>query len=397
MKRISTTPRPNWQAKLNNIGFVYHSIDDEGNDCGGMSDKFYYWREDVAYSFTEPEIEALYDATVELHNMSIEVAKDLIKAGNLERLKIPNHAIPLIEQSLARGDKHLYGRFDFTIGRDGNYKALEYNADTPTSLSESSIAQWYWKEDVFPHCDQFNSIHEALVERAKQILVPNTHVCLVGFEECMEDWGNLEYLAEVFQAANCSTSLCDVLQVGIDPQNRFVDDQDKVITHMFKLYPWEFFMDAPYFKYINNATFIEPVWKSVISNKAFMAILWERYQNHPNLLKTTFDQTKFGDGASFVKKPFLSREGANVSLYDQNGLVLETSGDYDVGNYVYQECCMLPSFPAPENTGHHGPQEKMYAVLGSWVVGDDAVGLDIREDISPVTKDTSYFVPHFFE
>jgi glutathionylspermidine synthase len=34
--------------------------------------------------------------------------------------------------------------------------------------------------------------------------------------------------------------------------------------------------------------------------------------------------------------------------------------------------------------------------LGSWVVGDDAVGLCLREEFHPITKNTSYFVPHYF-
>lgn len=396
MKRISVKPRPNWANKLNSIGFDYHSIDDAGNDCSNTSDKFFYWREDVAYQFTEQEIERLYDATVEVHKMSLDLVDELIESGNVDKLNIPNHAIEKIEQSWNRNDLHLYGRFDFSLATDGNFKVLEYNADTPTSLLESSLAQWYWKEEVFPGHDQFNSIHEALVERAKQIFVPNSRISLIGFEESMEDWGNLQYLSEVFNAAGCSSSLCDVLGVGIDNYGRFVDDNDFVTDIIFKLYPWEHFMDAPYFVNINSAKFVEPIWKSVISNKAFMALLWEKHKRHPNLLKTTFLSSDF-IGTPFVKKPYLSREGANVSFYDKNrNITLQTSGEYGEGKYVCQELCPLPYFNAPETTGHHGPQEKMFAVLGSWVVGDDAVGLDIREDLSPITKDTSYFVPHFF-
>jgi len=36
----------------------------------------------------------------------------------------------------------------------------------------------------------------------------------------------------------------------------------------------------------------------------------------------------------------------------------------------------------------------VYAVLGSWIIGDTACGLGIREDINPVTHHTSRFVPH---
>jgi glutathionylspermidine synthase len=37
-----------------------------------------------------------------------------------------------------------------------------------------------------------------------------------------------------------------------------------------------------------------------------------------------------------------------------------------------------------------------YATLGSWVVGDEAVGLCVREEVQPITRNTSYFLPHYF-
>ena len=38
-----------------------------------------------------------------------------------------------------------------------------------------------------------------------------------------------------------------------------------------------------------------------------------------------------------------------------------------------------------------------YAVLGSWLVASQACGLCIREDASPITKNTSRFLPHYIE
>ena len=43
-------------------------------------------------------------------------------------------------------------------------RLLEYNADTPTALLEASVAQWFWLQDCFPTADQFNSIHERLID-----------------------------------------------------------------------------------------------------------------------------------------------------------------------------------------------------------------------------------------
>jgi len=36
-------------------------------------------------------------------------------------------------------------------------------------------------------------------------------------------------------------------------------------------------------------------------------------------------------------------------------------------------------------------------VIGAWVVGDDAAGIGIREDVTTITTNRSQFVPHFFE
>ena len=52
---------------------------------------------------------------------------------------------------------------------------------------------------------------------------------------------------------------------------------------------------------------------------------------------------------------------------------------------MYQAFSPLPAF--------HG----RHALVGSWVVGDAAVGIGMREDDGLITRNTSCFVPHLFE
>jgi glutathionylspermidine synthase len=35
-------------------------------------------------------------------------------------------------------------------------------------------------------------------------------------------------------------------------------------------------------------------------------------------------------------------------------------------------------------------------VIGSWIVGEEPAGIGMREDSTPITKNTSRFVPHHF-
>ncbi|HIW06193.1 MAG TPA: glutathionylspermidine synthase family protein, partial [Candidatus Ignatzschineria merdigallinarum] len=104
---------------------------------------------------------------------------------------------------------------------------------------------------------------------------------------------------------------------------------------------------------------------------------------HKYLLPAYFsDDKKASSLTSYVKKPLFSREGANVEIVT-NGEVLETAdGPYGVEGSIIQEYVPLPVFD-----GNH-------VVVGSWIVGDTACGLNIREDHSRITQDLSRFYPH---
>ena len=57
---------------------------------------------------------------------------------------------------------------------------------------------------------------------------------------------------------------------------------------VYKLYPWEWVLGDDFGKHVIRSlpetTWIEPLWKTLLSNKALLAVLWEMYPGHPNLL-----------------------------------------------------------------------------------------------------------------
>ena len=85
----------------------------------------------------------------------------------------------------------------------------------------------------------------------------------------------------------------------------------------------------------------------------------------------------------YVRKPIYSREGANVELHTSRGTIAQP-GSYGAEGYVYQAYSALPEF-----SGN-------YPVIGSWIVGDEAAGMGIRENTQRITTNTSRFVPHYF-
>ncbi|WP_044871703.1 glutathionylspermidine synthase family protein [Pseudomonas sp. LFM046] len=368
MQRVHFTPRNNWQSRCEEVGFTFHSIDGR------------YWDESVAYQFSLEQIETLEAATEDLHQRYLETVDWVIRGGHFEPFALPSQAIELIRDSWQRREPCLYGRFDFSWNGQGQPKLLEYNADTPTGLLEASVVQWHWLNDQRPEADQFNALHEKLIARWRQIGQGTVHFAAIDGHE--EDTGNALYMLDVANQAGLDVRYLPIESIGHDPfSGRFVDLDDQPIRHCFKLYPWEWLFQDEFGQHIasSGVRFQEPAWKLLMASKAMLPLLWQRYPDHPNLLPASFKDDLPG---AYVRKPLYSREGENILIVDGDRR-LESPGPSQ-GPFIYQGFA-----PLAEVDGNH-------AVLGSWVIGDQAAGLGIREDASPITRDSSRFVPHYF-
>jgi glutathionylspermidine synthase len=383
MQRITCPERDDWRLTAEETGFAFHSIDGER-----------YWDERAYYAFSLDEIEHRIEGpTGEIDAMCLElVARAIDDEGILRQLKIPEAFWPLISGSWHRDEASLYGRLDFSFDGRGPAKLLEYNADTPTSIFEAAVFQWTWLEQAIERhiipsrADQFNSIHERLIDGWKK-LAEADRLHLAGTTASEEDAGTLAYLEDTARQAGLATTLIDIEDIGWrDDDGRFVDLDDRAIELAFKLYPWEWmFQDAFGARLMKAPTrWIEPPWKAILSNKGILPLLWEMFPDHPNLLPAYFedDPNAARLGASFVRKPLYSREGANVALVREGVTLVQQEGPYGAEGFVRQALAPLPDFSG------------QYPVLGSWLVDHVPCGLSIREDTNPITGNTSRFLPH---
>ncbi len=392
MRRINLTPRTDWQTKVESVGLTYHSPE-------AMAPRT-YWDESACYEFTAAEIDTLEAAANAMQGMCLAAAQHVIDNKRYAELEIPAEAAPVIEAAWNAEPPALYGRFDFLYNGSAPPKLLEYNADTPTSLLEAAVVQWHWLEEVGPSLtsatpDQFNSIHERLIAKWKDIAPSlNVPVYFSGTEE-PEDMLTLAYLEDTARQAGLSTQPIAMLDIGWNPdRNAFLDLDDNRIDSIFKLYPWESMM-AEQFAPNALATYsemrwIEPIWKMLLSNKGILPILWELYPNHENLLAAWFDSDATASHGlrDYVRKPLHSREGANITLVRNNATVTGTDGPYD-GARIVQAL-------GPEAV-FRDAAESRYPVLGLWMIDQECGGMGIRESAGPITDNLSSFVPHYFQ
>ena len=73
------------------------------------------------------------------------------------------------------------------------------------------------------------------------------------------------------------------------------------------------------------------------------------FPDHPNLLPAYFedDPNAAQLGASFVRKPLYSREGANVALVSAGVTLVEQEGPYGAEGFIRQALAPLPEFCRP--------------------------------------------------
>ncbi|MBP3675926.1 MAG: glutathionylspermidine synthase family protein [Campylobacter sp.] len=331
---------------LESIGFGWHT------DLDGSR---YIANELV--SITQDEAEAFYEATNELYDMYVAAAEYVINNDLFHELGIPFNLVDTIKASWENDVHwHLYGRFDLAGGVDGKpIKLIEFNADTPTSLFETAIIQWAMlKFNNLDEAAQFNDVYEALVENFKRLVTLEEDTS--AFDEYYEGWkilfssiaGSVEdenttrLLESAARDAGFECDFAFVDEVSFDDENGiFWNGQNW--EYWFKLIPWEMIAidESDLALIIKNiiknqkAIILNPAYTLLFQSKGIMKILWDLYPNHPLLLESSFEPL---NGKKQVKKPFLAREGANVSIINSDGSIeIQNDGEYANGKFLYQE------------------------------------------------------------
>ena len=331
---------------LESIGFGWHT------DLDGSR---YIANELV--SITQDEAEAFYEATNELYDMYVAAAEYVINNDLFHELGIPFNLVDTIKASWENDVHwHLYGRFDLAGGIDGKpIKLIEFNADTPTSLFETAIIQWAMlKFNNLDEAAQFNDVYEALVENFKRLVTLQEDTS--AFDEYYEGWKILfSSIAGSVEDENTTRLLESAARdAGFECDFAFAsevsfDDEEGIFwngqnwEYWFKLIPWEMIAidESDLALIIKNiiknqkAIILNPAYTLLFQSKGIMKILWDLYPNHPLLLESSFEPLK---GKKQVKKPFLAREGANVSIINSDGSIeIQNDGEYANGKFLYQE------------------------------------------------------------
>jgi len=331
---------------LNELGFTWHT------DSDGTK-----YVSDELLTITTAEAEAYYEAGNELYDMYIKAAQYVIEKDLFFEIGIPFNLIESIKKSWENDVHwHIYGRFDLSGGIDGSpIKLIEFNADTPTSLFETTLLQWaLLKENNMDEDSQFNNSYEAISNNFKRLITLEENIEL--FDERYDGWKILfssvegddeeeattRLLQQMATDAGFNTGFEYLQNVKFDEEGIF-DADDNQYEYWFKLYPWEDIAhDEPELATTltdimqnQKAIILNPAYTLLFQSKGMLKILYDLFPDSPYLLKTSFEPL---DGIKQVEKCVFGREGANTKIIDSKGEILEQiDGPYENYKKVYQE------------------------------------------------------------
>ncbi len=331
---------------LEELGFTWHT------DSDGTK-----YINDELVEVTQKEAEAYYEAGNAIYDMFVEAAEYVIENNLFFELGIPFNLIEAIKKSWDNDVHwHIYGRFDLAGGIDGkDIKLIEFNADTPTSLFETTLLQWaLLKQNKMHEEKQFNNVYEAISQNFKRLVTLNDDVAL--FEERYDGWkilfssveGNDEeeattrLLQQMATDAGFNTGFEYLQNVNFD-ENGIFDANDNQYKYWFKLFPWEDIgsgepeLATTLNTIVQNqkAIILNPAYTLLFQSKGIMKIMSDLFPDSPYLLKTSFEPL---EGIKQVEKAVFGREGANTKIIDANGKIVEQiEGPYDNYKKVYQE------------------------------------------------------------
>jgi len=376
---------------LESINFSWHT------DCDDDTP----YLVDELIEVNEIEARAYADASNELYDMFIEAGDYVIENDLLHDINIPFNLVEVIKESWENDVHwHLYSRFDFAGGLDGKpIKLLEFNADTPTVLLESAIAQWaILKKNKMDEESQFNNIYESIKDNFQRLITLEESV--KSFSEHYDGWKILfssvrgagededttRFLMSIASEAGYETAFAYIDEIEFSEDNGiFFEDEN--YEFFFKLIPWEDIatdeggLATILTQIINNqkAIILNPAYTLMFQSKAFMKILWDLYPNHPLLLETSFEPLE----GAYVQKPSFGREGENIIINGEDGEIIdEKDGHYENFKPIFQRFTELNR----DDNGAYYHAGVFFAYEGC--------GLGFRKAVRAIIDDDAKFVGH---
>ena len=346
--------------------------------------------------------EQYYQAATTLYDMLIEAGQYAIDNLLFKDMGIPDNLVEMIKLSWEDDRQvHLYGRFDLAGGIDGEpVKFIEFNADTATCIPESAVVQWaHLRINGLDDSKQFNTLYETLVAQFLYIKRVNSDLTASILFSTMRDYPEDETNVAILSAA--------AKEAGFDVEFAYIDEvefsngdgvfkQDPEngnfirFDFWFKLVPWEFIgNDEPELAKIlteivknRKAVILNPAYTLLFQSKYILKVLWDLYPYHPLLLQT--ERYAITHKKS-VSKVLFGREGANVSILEKGGEVLEkVGGDYEEQKRIYQEYVDFPT----DNAGYSYQAGVFYA--------GEPCALGFRRG-GKILDNTAQFVGHIVE
>ena len=353
-----------------------------------------------AVQLPETEAEALLQAADTLYDMLTQAIPDPLPDEFLQQLAIPANLWAAVRHSW--NDErhwHLYGRFDLALTPDGP-KLLEFNADTATSLPETTVVQWasLVAAGQAEEGRQANGLFECLEDQFRHWRGLNhdrqATLLLVYLPDSAEDEANCTVLAEAARTAGFAdvyTCPIDAMRVSIEGEDRgvwaeTVPNEWQKFDFLFKLAPWEILAeeepdltaDLTQLLVTRDIIIANPAYALLFQSKALLAHLWKTFPHHPLLLEASLEPL----AGHHVRKPVFGREGQNVAEIQPDGSkTSEVPGEFAQQPQLYQQWAELPT----------DAQGRRYQAGVFWA--GEACAIGFRREAGLITN-LSEFVPH---
>jgi len=287
----------------------------------------------MSVELTRDEALKLYEATNELYDMYVEAAEYVIENNLFFDLGIPFNLVDAIKKSWESDVHwHIYGAMLFSGGiQDKPIKLLGFDADTPTTLVESSQKQL---DDT-----QFNEIYKYISINFKRLITlfddPNT------FEERYDGWkilfsapdddeAKIEtsfMLKQMAEDAGFETGFCYLHEVEFS-EDGIHGAEGESYEYWFKNYSWldmatdegELATTITTIMEKQQAIILNPAYTVLFESRGMLKILKDLYPDSPYLLDVSFEpfkdsveRTVFGEGEAYAnfKKIYLE-ESNNI-------------------------------------------------------------------------------------